>query len=180
MQTRARQARLLPIFLNCAKLSTHNSYRQRALTSKAVHFHYRRVFMLAWICFCDDFTRARNAEMLIPKAIAHALAQFMKRIVSKTVESLAWYRKWRHWRAALKVRGDLGRKHYSRLVSCRKLWDKMIFKRKFILDMASAATQWDNYWKRYAVSAPAGRLWSNVYFTKVCLLFLISIGLFAV
>ena len=67
-----------------ADINTHNSLRQLSNYNMASSFRLRRIMILAWQCFNDDFIRTRKAELLMPKAKRHYDATFFGRVVKAT------------------------------------------------------------------------------------------------
>lgn len=79
-----RKTKLVKSFIIATDIKTHNSLRQLNNFNMANVYRVRRLMILAWQCFNDDFIRTRKAELLMPKAERHCDDKFFGRVVKAT------------------------------------------------------------------------------------------------
>jgi len=79
-----RKMKLVKAFIIATDIYCHNSLKQINNMNIANGYRSRRLMILAWQCFNDDFIRMRKAELLIPKAKRHYDDTFFGRVVKAT------------------------------------------------------------------------------------------------
>ena len=174
-----RKTRLVQAFMVAVDITTHNSIRQISNLNMANSYRIRRVMILAWQCFNDDFIRKRKAELLMPKAKRHYDSTFFGRVVKSTfghtngvghlvVEAL--------YGGGLKYYWKSKRIKKAALIAAAKLyWTKMVLKGCVALDIEQkrcsmlkrfysiGAPQFGKWWPRFALR---DRLNTQVKFRK--------------
>jgi hypothetical protein len=79
-----RKMKLVKAFIIATDIYCHNSFKQINNINIANAYRLKRLMILAWQCFNDDFIRMRKAELLMPKAKRHYDDTFFGRVVKAT------------------------------------------------------------------------------------------------
>ena len=138
---------LTKVFINCVNIKTLNSTKQKADVAVAIHFCDRRIIAPAWLAFVDDYRRACQAELLLPKALSHYRQAFAWRVLKPCFVAILKYSQSRRGKRLRKLKADKHKTTMSSRAARVAFANNINRRRKTRLDMQTATLHHPFYQK---------------------------------